>query len=333
MATPSVRYVERRFAIESASRGLTGCAPSHTDTAGRCPGSLKSSLRPSGEVGFRTPPRLPMLRSVRLMTWNVLWRFEPDWRARERAILSTLNQLKPDVIGLQECWYADGRSQAHVFAERLGMHAAFEAPSLPPVPDPPEHPDQAGALMGVGIVSRWPITAVRRHELPVSHRQVAPVALGAELRHPDTPFRVIVAATEWEPDYADDHLAQTAAIAELVAHPTPGPGGDIPTFLLADLNCDSSQAEFAPLAAVADDTWELGHGDPDAATLSSVVPFAPFEATKEIDRRIDHILVTRSLDVAIEAAFTVDSPVGDLYPSDHFPVVADVRLTRELRPS
>ncbi len=268
-----------------------------------------------------------MLRHVRLVTWNVLWRFEPDWRARERAILTTLERLGPDVLGLQECWSVDEFSQAHVIAERLGLHAAFDGPSLPPVPEPPEHSDQAGVRMGVGIVSRWPLSAVRRHELPVSHRQVAPVALEAEVRHPDATFRVVVAATEWEPDYADDHLAQTSALARLLE----GSDGHsrsaaAPAFLLADLNCDVNQAEFAPLAVVADDTWELGGGDPDAVTLSSAVPFAPLEATKEIDRRIDHILVNRGADVSVEAAFTVDAPVGDLYPSDHFPVVADVRL-------
>ena len=100
---------------------------------------------------------LPMLRNVRLVTWNVLWRFEPDWRARERAIMTALEQLGPDVLGLQECWSFDGVSQAHAIADRLGGHAAFDGPSLPPVPQPPEHPDQAGVLMGVGLVSRWPI--------------------------------------------------------------------------------------------------------------------------------------------------------------------------------
>ena len=262
---------------------------------------------------------------MRLVTWNVLWRFEPDWRAREQALLATLERLRPDVLGLQECWGVEGGSQAHVVAERLGMHAAFLAPSLPPVPEPPEHPDQAGVLMGVGLVSRWPVEAVRRHELPVSHRQVPPVALEARIAHPDTPFDVVVAATEWEPDFADDHLAQAHRLAELL-----GAGGSghasVPRFLLADLNCDRTQAEFAPIASVADDTWELGGGDPDAVTLSSAVPFAPLEATKEIDRRVDHILVSRRSGVAVESAFTVDTPVGDLFPSDHFPVVADVQL-------
>lgn len=258
---------------------------------------------------------------MRLVTWNVLWRFDPDWRARERALLTTLERLRPDVLGLQECWGVDGGSQAQVIAERLGMHAAFLAPSLPPVPEPPEHPDQAGVLMGVGLVSRWPIHAVRRHQLPVSHRQVPPVALEARIEHPETPFDVVIAATEWEPDFADDHLAQSRRLAELLSA-----GLGVPRFLLADLNCDASQVEFAPLTGVADDTWELGGGDPRAVTLSSAVPFAPLEAVKEIDRRIDHILVGHGAEVVVDAAFTVDAPVNGRYPSDHFPVVADLRI-------
>jgi endonuclease/exonuclease/phosphatase family metal-dependent hydrolase len=268
-----------------------------------------------------------MLRAVRFVTWNVLWRFQPDWRAREDAIVTALEQLQPDILGLQECWSVGEDSQAHVIARRLGQHAAFDGPSLPPVPDPPEHPDQEGTRLGVGLVSRWPIGTVRCHHLPVTHRQVAPVALEAEIQHPDGTFRVIVAATEWEPDYADDHLAQTAALARLLV-PTPkrNEPAVVPAFLLADLNCDASQAEYAPLAEVADDTWDLGGGDPDAVTLSSAVPFAPLEAAKEIDRRIDHILVARGAGVSVRKAFTVSSAVGDVYPSDHFPVVADVRL-------
>jgi endonuclease/exonuclease/phosphatase family metal-dependent hydrolase len=279
------------------------------------------------QASVRTPQGVPdaagpaYAARVRLVTWNVLWRFEPDWRVRERGILATLERLQPDVVGMQECWALPGRSQAHVIAEHLGMHAAFAAPSLPPVPEPPEHPDQAGVLMGVGLVSRHPIQALAEHELPVSHRQVAPVALQARIAHAEAPFDVIVAATEWEPAFADDHLAQTRRLAELMAVDAP-----VPRFLLADLNCDATQAEFAPLAAVADDTWHLGGGDPDAVTLSSAVPFAPLEATKEIDRRVDHVLVRRSAELAVEAAFTVDAPIDGIFPSDHFPVVADVRL-------
>jgi endonuclease/exonuclease/phosphatase family metal-dependent hydrolase len=266
------------------------------------------------------PPTLP---GMRLVTWNVLWRFAPDWRARERAILTTLDHLNPDVVGLQECWATADETQADRVADRLGLHAAFAGPSLPPVPDPPEHADQAGVRMGVGLGTRWPVARLVQHVLPVSHRQVAPVALEAEIAHPDRPFRVIVAATEWEPEYADDHLAQTTRLAELIAAPDRSTS---PTFLLGDLNCDVTQPEFAPLDAVSVDTWAAGGGAPEAVTLSSAVPFAPLEAVKEIDRRIDHVLVRRGDGVAVESVAIAGAPVHGVQPSDHFPVVVDVRL-------
>lgn len=258
---------------------------------------------------------------MRVMTWNVLWRFAPDWRIRQRALLTVLDRLAPDVIGLQECWSEPGRSQADVIGEHLGMHAAFAGPSLPPVPHPSEHAEQAGVRLGVGLVSRWPLAVTARHTLPVSHRQIAPVALEARVRHPQTPFEVVVAATEWEPEFADDHLAQTTRLAELLRS-----GTAVPRMLLADLNCDTTQPEHAPLTVGIDDAWQLGGGDPAAVTLSSAVPFAPREAVKEIDRRIDHILLARGNDVRVDAAFTVSDPVGGIYPSDHFPVVADLRF-------
>ncbi|MCP2032667.1 endonuclease/exonuclease/phosphatase family metal-dependent hydrolase [Okibacterium sp. HSC-33S16] len=256
------------------------------------------------------------------MTWNVLWRFDPDWKGRQERILAVLKEVCPDVLGLQECWATDEHTQAEIFAEHLGMHAAYAASSLPPVPSPPEHPDQNGVRMGVGLVSRWPVLSTRHHALPVSHRQIAPVALEARMEDErGRRFDVLVAGTEWEPEYADDHLAQTRRLAELLA----AADDSVPRFLLADLNCDASQAEFAPLAAVADDTWERANGDPRAVTLSSAVPFAPLEATKEIDRRVDHI-VARGAGISVTGASTIDSPVRGLFPSDHFPVIADVEL-------
>ena len=69
---------------------------------------------------------------LRVMTWNLWWRFGDAWRERGRGILSTLTALQPDVVGLQEVWGTMATTQAHQLAEQLGMHAAYAAPSLPP---------------------------------------------------------------------------------------------------------------------------------------------------------------------------------------------------------
>jgi Endonuclease/Exonuclease/phosphatase family len=83
-----------------------------------------------------------------MVTWNVWWRFGPDWRKRQHGLLERLREMDADVIALQECWGAGPTSQAHEFAEQLGLHAAFVAPGLPPAPDSPASPDQVASRSG-----------------------------------------------------------------------------------------------------------------------------------------------------------------------------------------
>jgi endonuclease/exonuclease/phosphatase family metal-dependent hydrolase len=76
-------------------------------------------------------------RAMRVLTWNLQWRERADWRSRQPGIVSTLDSLRPDVAGLQEVWATSDTTLADELAGRLGMHAAFAAPSLPPPGDPP----------------------------------------------------------------------------------------------------------------------------------------------------------------------------------------------------
>lgn len=264
---------------------------------------------------------------VRVVSWNVWWRFGANWQARHPRILERLQAATPDVIGLQEVWAVDGNSQADVIADALGMHAAFAAPSLPPVPVPPETPDQEGVELGVALVSRWPIIVTRRHTLPSSHRSLEPVALMATLDHPCGPLHVFSTATEWKPAFADDHLAQTQRLAELVSDPALD--GPLPVVLAADLNAAPDSPELRPVLDVMVDTWTAAGGDAHARTLRSEHPFAPSEAAKQLDRRIDYVLVrhSRPATMQVRRAFTLADPLDALHPSDHDAVVADLALT------
>lgn len=258
------------------------------------------------------------------MSWNLWWRFGPDWRARQQGICATLDRLRPDVVGLQESWAHGGTTQPGELAERLGMHSAFAAPSLPPVPVPPEFPDQAGAELGVGLLSHWPVLRTQVDLLPAVHRH-EPVALTATLDHPNGPLHVVVAGVEWEPEFADDQLAQVQALAALVADPALD--GPLPVLLTADLNAAPDQPEIRVLTGVMADTWVVGGGDPDAVTLSSGHPFAPLAATRQIDRRIDYVLARPGhpgQQVGARHAWLAGEPVNGLYPSDHLAVVTDL---------
>ena len=258
------------------------------------------------------------------MTWNVWWRFGTDWRRRGEAIAATIATTRPDLVGLQEAWATEATDQAAQLARPFGMHSAFAGASLPPTPVPVEHADQEGVELGVGLLSRWPIAASRTHTLPaVGHPP--PVALECDVEHPLGGIRVIVAAIEWEPRFRDDHIAQAAALGSLLAAE---PGDRRPAFLLADLNAEWGSTELEGVSAARDLFAEAG-GDERAVTLSSALPFAPLEAVRQIDRRIDHVLVGPGAGgprVRAKDASVLDEPVDGVWASDHFAVVVDVEL-------
>jgi endonuclease/exonuclease/phosphatase family metal-dependent hydrolase len=254
------------------------------------------------------------------MTWNVLWRFEPAWRDREAGIVETLRSVRPDVVGLQETWRGDGTTQPERLADMVGDLTGVWVPSaLPPTPE------EAGAEVGIGLLTRWPIRATEVHELPHPQRPgPPPTALLATLDHPRGPLHVIVTCTEWEPHFQADQRAQNEALAALATDPRLD--GDLPVLLIGDLNAAADQPVFAPLTGLTD-TWPAAGGDPAAVTLSSAVPFAPLECTHLIDRRIDHVLARpgrpgAAVD-AVRAALAGDRPE---YPSDHFAVVVDLNF-------
>jgi endonuclease/exonuclease/phosphatase family metal-dependent hydrolase len=265
--------------------------------------------------------------SVRAVSWNVWWRFGEVWRDRQKAIAGTLLELQPDVVGLQESWATDESSQAQEFGQMLDMHAAFAAPSLPPVPDPPESPDQIGVDLGVAVLSRWPLSRVQHVMLPARHRDETVVALLATLDHPRGPLHVIVACVEWDPASVDDHLAQTGALAELAS--SPELDGPLPVLITADLNAPPDSEAVRLLTTTTVDAWVAGSGCGEGVTLSSRNPFSPVDAQQQIDRRIDYILARPGLPgqrVFVRNVFVAGMPVRTFAPSDHYSVVADIDI-------
>jgi endonuclease/exonuclease/phosphatase family metal-dependent hydrolase len=237
-------------------------------------------------------------------------------------ILETIRSSGADVVALQESWGTADDTQPDAFARELGFSAAFAEPSMPPRPDPPEHEDQRDVGIGVGLLSRWPITGVERIALPERHRQIVPVALVATVACPAGPLHVITAATEWESGFADDRLAQSEALAA-IAGDLDGPA---PVVLAADLNAPADSPLLAPLFGTMTDAWAAAGGDPAARTLPSEHPFAS-DLPELIDRRIDHVLFRPGhpgQQVRATRAVLAGEPVGGLDPSDHRAVVCDL---------
>ena len=263
---------------------------------------------------------------MRVMTWNLQWRERDDWRARQPGIGSALEAVRPDVAGLQEVWATAETNQAALLAERLGMHAAFGAPSLPPPPDPPERPDQAGVEVGVAVLSRWPILEVRRHLLASRHRPEI-VALEAVVDHPGGPLHVVASCIDWEREFAAQRLWQTRALAALLADPARD--GPLPVLLTADLNAPPATPEIRALTDVLVDAWVAAGGAEAGHTLSSANPLAPRGAPWLLDQRIDYLLAragSPARPVVVERAFVAGDRRDGHNPSDHYAVVADLRV-------
>lgn len=261
-----------------------------------------------------------MDHQVRVMTWNVWWRFGPRWRERQPGIQATIERFTPDLLALQEAWSADGRTQADELADALGYHAAFAAPSYPVSPD-------ARVELGVALVSRWPILQQEAVVMPARHRAWDPVILSAVVEHPAGPLPIQVACLEHAVTYSDDRQAQAALLADLATDPkTDGP---CPSLAVGDLNAAADSAVLRPLRDVLVDAWTAGGGAADAVTLPSTHPSAPLEAGPElVDQRIDHIFFRPGHEdqlVNVESAFIAGDAVDGVFPSDHRAVICDFR--------
>ena len=254
---------------------------------------------------------------MRVMVWNVWWRFGGNWRERELSIGATLEAYRPDVLGLTESWSGEGTDQPHRLAAPCGMHAAWAPSSVPSIS---AYAEQPGIDMGLGLLSRWPILAIEAHVLPTARRGgPGPAALLATVDHPRGPLHVIVAHTEPE-------VAHCRALAALAAdHRLDGP---LPVLLLADLNADVGGPALAPLLEAMVDTWSAAGADPGAVTVDSALPYAPHDTPHLLDRRIDHVFARPGrpgLQLSVHGAFLAgDRPCDGVYPSAHYAVGVDL---------
>ncbi|MGY1689317.1 endonuclease/exonuclease/phosphatase family protein [Geodermatophilus sp. SYSU D01105] len=174
--------------------------------------------------------------------------------------------------------------------------------------------------LGVGLLSRWPVTATRRVPTPARGRARAPVALQATGAHPAGPLHVLVACLEYDPARDEDRTAQARALAELATDPALD--GPLPVVVAGDLDAAVADPVLRPLAAVLTDAWTAGSGDPGAVT-------APEESgPAQAGKRIDHVLVRPGRAggrVVVDAAVLAGDPVDGVAPSDHRAVVCDLR--------
>lgn len=275
--------------------------------------------------------------TLRVMTWNLWWRFGP-WQDRRHAILRTLQDERPDVLGLQEVWGSETENLAGWLAAELSMEWAW---SRSPVQDR-WHRRNGGDTtvdVGVAVLSRYPIleTAVRR--LPAGgFPDDGKTALHAMIDAPGGPLPFFTTHLNSGPAESAVRCDQVRELAAFVAERATA---QHPPVLTGDFNAEADFDEMrliggyktAPAVPglVLLDAWRfadpaLPQGTWDISTDSVNVTDRP--------SCIDYILVGlpgSSGGGRIRAVRrAADQPVDGVWPSDHAAVVAE--LTRPVPP-
>ncbi|WP_428934810.1 endonuclease/exonuclease/phosphatase family protein [Streptomyces sp. ACT015] len=270
---------------------------------------------------------------MRVVTWNLWWRFGP-WEERQKAVRTVLRELRPDVVGLQEVWSADGVNLAAWLADELGLHWTWAAS------DASERWQRrlgrTGVEIGNAVLSRWPVTerAVLRLPAPADLDD-GRLALYARLDAPGAPVPFFTAHLASPPHASAVRRDQLTALARFVAAHRDGTG--FPPVVTGDFNAPPDADEVrlfggvrtAPVVPgqVFFDAWEYADPAAPAATWNHDTPYA--RPGLGPAARIDYVHVggpagPGGLGTVLRAARAGHGAVDGVWPSDHAAVVADL---------
>lgn len=265
---------------------------------------------------------------LRVMTVNLLSPEHADWRRRRPVLRDGFARLRPDLVALQETVWGGGYDQA---ADLLGdgYHIA-------------RHSGRSADGVGAVLASRWPLGTVREVDLHVTARVTLPwaAAVVAEVAAPPSvgPLLFVHHKPTYEIGHALERELQAVRCARFVEDLLDG--RDLHVVLAGDLDDppDSASVRFWTglqslhgTSVAYRDAWAAAHPGEPGHTFTPANPLVRAgEMSLELGRRIDHVMVRcgvhgPTLDVAgCELAF--DAPVGGVWASDHFGVVADLAV-------
>ena len=250
---------------------------------------------------------------ITLVTLN-LWHDKGDWPRRQRLIVETLRELRPDVVVLQEVFQHEGLdNQARTLASALGYEYVFASV------DAADKPKR----FGNAILSRHPILAHDWKALePLDDfRNIVHVRLdmgGREINVYDTHLH-------WTEGGGAIRAEQVADALRYIAATDDG----LPSVLAGDFNASMDAPEVKPLLGPFLDAYAAMHpgmapGDRAHATL---------DLAKYPPRHIDQILLQRGAFVPLHAEVILEQPDAEgTLASDHYGVMARFRAGRSPAP-
>jgi endonuclease/exonuclease/phosphatase family metal-dependent hydrolase len=258
-----------------------------------------------------------MAAALTVMTLNI-WNVEL-WEERRNAIVDWINEIRPDLVALQEVVRSDRMCQASWIAERTGTAAVFCAAGT-----------YSGGEFGNAVLSRFPIVGSRSRRLHDGSSGDPPRAIltaDVDAHGRTVSFSSTHLSYRFEDGWARE--IQVQEIADFVGQQS----ADFPPIVCGDFNAIPASTEMRFMKGLHAfdgksfhlwDAFEAAHPEQCGYTWSNANPFAAEE--QDPDRRIDYILVgARTGDGAgrvLDATVVCDQPRDKVWPSDHFGVVA-----------
>lgn len=258
------------------------------------------------------------MADIRIMTFNMLHiddNPENDWNVRKELIASLIQREEPDVIGTQECLY----SQVN---DIISMHPEFDWIGMG---------RQGGSEDDFMAIfyrkSRFSVLAYNHFWLSDTPSEIGSMTFGNKLPRMVTWVQFFDKQTEKSFYHMNTHLdyvCEEARIkgAHLINEKVKAFQDDLPVFLTGDFNTDAGTLPYTILTnrGPFKDTWDDAeeHINPSSGTKND------FMYPDGGDERIDWILakgVRRVKNIKI-----IDDVIDGMYPSDHFPVIAECRL-------
>jgi endonuclease/exonuclease/phosphatase family metal-dependent hydrolase len=263
--------------------------------------------------------------TLKVLTLNI-WNNQGPWSARLGLIREAIEELKPDVIGLQEVIVDGTWSQADEIASDFSYATCFGRASA----------YESGALFGNAILSKFSIEDHHTFDLPCPGTSPRSVVY-ARLRTPfgGLPFY----STHWAWKFEEGAIRERQALAVSRAIKATARAEDLPAVLVGDLNTKSQATEIRFLLGLHALEGESIHfADCFEATGEGAgFTFDPRNnphagLTYELPRRIDFVLVRGPDDHGrgkpLACRVVCDRVTGDppFAPSDHYGVYAEIQF-------
>ncbi len=265
---------------------------------------LMGSLACANGPGLR-PPEAPATTvqrktgELRVMTFNI----QSGAHGLE-AVANVIRASVPDVVALQEVdigsTRAGGADQVEELSRLTGLayRAHFRTTDL------------HGGAYGIALLSRFPLESLAQYPLPVPRGAEPRTLAHAVLQVDGREVSVYLTHLIRRPFNGDARVRQSALVARLLA------ADARPKLLLGDLNDDPDSRPIRLLRRGMRDVVAATGGAGGTYPLPFLLPTL----------RIDYVL-------ACDAFSPVSSRVLRVNVSDHYPVVADLRLKPEPTPA